>query len=443
MALTGIQIYKLLPKTNCKECGFPTCLAFAMALAQKKVALDKCPDVSDEAKQALAAESAPPIMKVKLGTGEAALAVGEETELFRHERRFENPCGVAVMIADNDPELDAKIKATADLNFTRVGLDIRVELIAIQDASGDAGTFKAAVDKAAATDRILILMSENPENMKAAAEGVKDGKPLLYGAGAGNWEAMAGVAAELGLALGVRGKDIDELAELTNKIKAKGVKEMMIDPGSATTRGLLVDLTQIRRLALKKGQRALGYPVIVFPGGNETQEELANASMALAKYAGIVVIKSPEKWKALALLALRQNVFTDPQKPIQVEAKVYEIGEVDDRSPVLLTTNFSLTYFTVEGEVEASRVPSYILVTDTEGMSVLTAFAADKMTAETVSKSLKDSGLEGRLGHKKLIIPGYVAVMSGALQEECGWEVLVGPREASAIPAYLKTVWKA
>ncbi len=442
MALTGLQIYKLLPKTNCKKCGFPTCLAFAMALAQKKIALDKCPDVSAEAKSALDSESAPPIMKVTLGAGERTLGVGEETELFRHGRRFENPCGIGVAVKDNDPNLDSLLKQAASLNFTRVGQNIRAELLCVRNASGNAAAFKSAVDKAAKTDRILILETENPEAMKAAAAGVKAGKPLCYGATAQNWQAMAAVAKELGLPLGVKGKGIDELSDLTQKIKGAGVSEMFIDPCSPSPRAMLSDLTQIRRLALKKGERSLGYPAIVSPGGDGTLMEMATSAMCVAKYAGIALVSAPEKWKALALMALRQNIYTDPQKPIQVEAKVYEIGDVKPDSPVLLTTNFSLTYFTVEGEVEASRVPSYILVTDTEGMSVLTAFAADKMTPESVTKSLKASGLEGKLKHKKIIIPGYVAVMSGTLQEECGWEVLVGPREASAIPSYLKTVWK-
>jgi acetyl-CoA decarbonylase/synthase complex subunit gamma len=323
-----------------------------------------------------------------------------------------------------------------------VGVDLCVELVALEDASGDAATFKAAAQKAAGTGRALILLSENPDNLKAAGQAVKDSRPLLLGAPIDNFEAAAAVAKELGLPLGVKSGSLDDLADLTPKIKALGVTDMFLSPQSANSRDLLVNLTQIRRLALKKKERALGYPIVVIPGGADPLEEMANAAMALAKYASIVIIDRPEQWKALALLALRQNIYTDPQKPIQVEAKVYEIGEVGPDSPVLLTTNFSLTYFTVEGEVEASRVPSYILVTDTEGMSVLTAFAADKMTNETVTKSLSDSGLSDKLNHKKLIIPGYVAVMSGALQEESGWEVMVGPREASALPAYLRSVWK-
>ncbi len=444
MALTGLQIYKLLPKTNCKKCGFPTCLAFAMALAQKKVELAKCPDVSDEAKAELEGASAPPIRLASIGPKDQTLEIGNETILFRHEQTFFHPAGLAVRIDSADPERKAKCEAVKKMDFMRVGMQKWVELVALQDTSPDASSFaEAAKEAREVSGRPLILMTEDPEKMKAAATPLKDDRPLLYGATAANAEAMAAVAKELGCALGVKAKDLDEAAELTQTIKKAGVEDMVVDPGSKDAREALNDFTQMRRLAIKKNFRPLGYPPIYFAREEDRDLHLAEATTAMAKYAGIVVMDQPYAEQALALITLRLNVYTDPQKPIQVEPKVYPVGEPKEDSPILLTTNFSLTYFTVESEVEASRVPSYILVPDTEGMSVLTAFAADKLTAEGVAKFIKEINLEGMVKHKKLIIPGYVAVMSGALQEESGWEIMVGPREASAIPAYLKTVWKA
>ncbi|MHC5037058.1 MAG: acetyl-CoA decarbonylase/synthase complex subunit gamma [Planctomycetota bacterium] len=444
MALTGLQIYKLLPKTNCKKCGFPTCLAFAMALAQKKVELAKCPDVSEEAKTELEGASAPPIRLVTIGAKENPFEIGNETVLFRHEQTFFHPCGLAVKVDSGDADRKAKFEKIRDLQFVRVGQDVSVELVALEDTSPDAAAFaEAAKEAREITGRLLILMTEDPAKMKAAAEALKADRPLLFGATAANAEEMAAVAKDCGCPLGVKAANLDEAADLTQKIKNAGVEDMVIDPGSRNPRDALKDFTQMRRLALKKTFRPLGYPSIYFSTAEDPYDQIAEMSTLVSKYAGIVVLNNPESWQALALVTMRLNVYTDPQKPIQVEAKYYPIGEPSDDAPVMLTTNFSLTYFTVESEVEASRVGSYILVVDTEGMSVLTAFAADKLTAEGVAKFLKASGIEDKVKHRKLIIPGYVAVMSGALQEESGWEIMVGPREASAIPAYLKTIWKA
>ncbi len=444
MALTGLQIYKLLPKTNCKKCGFPTCLAFAMALAQKKIELAKCPDVSAETKAELEGASAPPIRLVAIGPRDRALEIGNETVLFRHELAFFHPCGIGLRVKSGDPGRRARLERIRDLKFIRVGKEVRPDLVALEDTSPDAASFAAAAREARdVSGRLLILMTEDPARMKAAAAPLKDDRPLLFGATAANAEAMASVAKELGCPLGVKAGSLDEAADLTQRIAKAGVEDMVVDTGARTAAQALIDLTQMRRLAIRKGFRPLGYPPVFFAAGAGALEQTPAAAVAVAKYAGIVVVDETDAWLSLALLTLRLNVYTDPQKPIQVEPKVYKVGEPKENAPLLVTTNFSLTYFTVESEVEASRVPSFILVVNTEGMSVLTAFAADKLTAAGVTKALKTSGIEGQLRHKKVILPGYVAVMSGALQEESGWEVLVGPREASAIPAYLKTIWKS
>ena len=446
MALTGIEIYKLLPKTNCKKCGFPTCLAFAMQLAQKKVELSKCPDVSDEAKQTLEGASAPPIKLVTVGTGDNAIKVGEETVLFRHEDKFVNPCGVAIKVNDDmeDGALGEKLEQIGKLHWTRVGQEIFVNAVALVNASGDAGKFKAAAEKVVSGPvKNLILVSDNAENLIAAADAVKASRPLLHAANKGNFEKLGEFCGKNKLPLAVSGESLDEIAEMTPKLKEMGVEEMMIVPVAKGLKETMHELTKLRRMAIKKTFRPMGYPTIVdaSTGSDDEMEDISVAGIYVAKYAGIVMLETSEPWKVLPLLTMRQNIYTNPQKPIQVDEKLYEVGEPNENSPVLFTTNFSLTYFSVEGEVEASRIPAYILAVDTEGLSVLTAYSGDKLNEKTVAKALQKVGLEDKVKHRKLIIPGLVAVMSGKLEEETGWQILVGPKEASYIPKYLKDTW--
>ncbi len=446
MALTALQIYKHLPKTNCGDCSSPTCLAFAMQLAGKKASLDACPHVSDEGKAALGAASAPPIRLVTIGTGDEKIELGNETVLFRHDETFYHPTAVAVKVSSSldDAAVKKRVEEISRLDFERVGQRIRVGLVAVEDSGSGAGEFARAVKAAAGASSLpLLLMSEDPEAVKAALPACKDARPLICGANAENLSLMAAVAKEAGCPLVVRGKGLDELAELTQKAVAAGVEDIILDPGSRELAAVLQDLTQIRRQALKRNFRPLGYPAIAFTASEDPYQQAAEASSCVAKYAGVVVIDMVEPWAVLPILTLRQNIYADPQKPIQVEAKLYEVGTPGDESPVLITTNFSLTYFTVEGDVEASKTPSYIVVVDTEGTSVLTAWAAEKLTAENIAAKVKELGVGEKVKHRKIIIPGFVAVLSGKLEEELsGWEILVGPRESSGIPAYMKSEWK-
>ena len=443
MALTALEIFKNLPKTNCKDCNFPTCLAFAMQLAQKKVALDDCPHVTEEGRGALEGASAPPIRLVTVGAGDNKLEIGNETVLFRHEETFYHPAGVAVAVSDalSDDELTAALKQANGLEFERVGTTICIDLVAVRNDSGDPARFRQAVEKAVATSRFpLILMSENVDALTQAVEVAKDGKPLLYAATAENHEALAKLAKESGCPLAVCADSLDELADLTQKLNALGVEDLVLDPGSRELAPALADLTQIRRAALQKTFRPLGFPTITFAAnGGDPYQESALAVAYLSKYAGIVVMEGMEPWQILPVLTARYNLYTDPRKPIQVQPGVYEIGEVNPDSPVLVTTNFSLTYYTVAGDVESSRVPTYIVVVDTEGTSVLTAYASEKFTAESTAAILnEEGGLTSKLNHRKVILPGLVAVMTAKLKEESGWDVLVGPRESSGLPRMLR-----
>jgi len=447
MALTGIQIFKLLPKTNCGKCGIPTCLAFAMNLAAGKAELSACPTVSEEAKAQLAEASAPPIRPVTIGTGATAFKVGGETVMFRHEKRFENPTAFAVLVTDSmsDADVAAKVDKFNKYTYERVGLKLRAQAVAVKSESGDPAKFEALVGKVAkATDGALILMSEKPDVLAAGLKVVAARKPLLYAATKANAEAIGKLGKENSCPVAVRGATLDEVAQLTDMLDKTGVKDIVIDSGARTVKQAFQDQIIIRGSALVKKFRPLGYPTIVMPfemTKNPLKEALI-ASMFVSKYAGIVVLSDLLGEALFPLVVERLNIFTDPQRPLATTPGIYEIGTPTDTSPVLITTNFSLTYFIVSGEIEGSKIPSYLLVMDTEGLSVMTAWAAGKFVADLMAQFIKKSGIEAKVKHHKLIIPGYSASESGGLEEELpGWEIMVGPREGSHIPAFLKT-WK-
>jgi acetyl-CoA decarbonylase/synthase complex subunit gamma len=445
MAMSGLQIYKLLPKTNCKDCGYPTCLAFAMKLAAKQVELGDCPHVSDEAKEALSAASAPPIRLVKVGTGDREFQVGNETVMYRHEKTFFNKPGIALRIKDTEDAetIASKVEMVNDYCVERVGIDMTFSAIAIENASGDAGTFASTVESVRAkTDLPFVLMSDNADALKAALGKEGGHQPVLYAATSDNWEAMAAVAKGSKASLVLRSQDgLDELADLTGKLSDAGVENLVLDPGSRDLATSLSQVTQLRRLALKKNFRPLGYPIITFPGevADSDEGEIVAATQYIAKYAGIVVMDHFDPAVAYPLLTLRLNIYTDPQKPISVDPGIYEFNSPTADAPLLVTTNFSLTYFSVAGELDGGGMPAWLLICDAEGMSVLTAWAAGKFDAETIAKAVKTFGAGDKIAHKKITLPGHVAVLSGELEEELpGWEIQVGPREAVDIAAYLK-----
>ncbi len=392
MALTGIQIFKLLPKTNCKKCGFPTCLAFAMKLAQGGAELSACPDVSEEAKNTLGDASAPPIKTFSLGSGDKAVKMGGENVMFRHDKKFVNPCALAVNIADtlSDDELTAKADEVTASELERVGQYLRIDAISVECASGDAARYEAVVKLVAdkAPDAAIILNCSDAGLVEAAVKAIADRKPLIYCATDENAEAMANIAKTNGCPLVAYADGMEALSALTEKIKGLGVEEIVLDSGAKTAKEIIENNTQIRRSALKKSFKPLGYPVINFVIRDDSILETSIATVAIAKYASIVVLSSVEKWKNLALYTVRQNIYTDPQVPMQVEQKIFEISEPTADSPLMITTNFSLTYFIVSGEVENSKVPSRLAVMDCEGLSVLTAWAAGKFTASLLGTLL-------------------------------------------------------
>jgi acetyl-CoA decarbonylase/synthase complex subunit gamma len=447
MPLTGIAIFKLLPKTNCGDCGVPTCLAFAMSLAAGKAELSACPNVSEEAKANLQEASAPPIRPITIGTGDRALKIGGETVMFRHEKRLENPPGVALLIKDtmDDSEVDARLEKFEQLQYERVGLTLRPELIAVKDASGDASKFEALACKVRQnSDASIILMSNNPDILAAGVKACADRKPLIYAATKDNLDSVTNLAKEHSCPVVVKAPSLEEVAELTTKLTEAGINNIVIDSESRTVRKTFEDQVIIRSSALIKKFKPLGFPTIVFPAEmtDDPMKEAVIASMFVAKYAGIIVLSDFQGESLFPLLVERLNIYTDPQRPLATTEGIYEIGSPDENSPVLITTNFSLTYFIVSGEIESSKVASHLLVMDTEGLSVMTAWAAGKFVADAIAPFVKKSGIMDKVKHRKLVIPGYTAAESGGLEEELpGWEILVGPRDGGHIPAYLKA-WK-
>lgn len=444
MALTGIQIFKLLPKTNCKECGVPTCLAFAMNLASSKAELDSCPYVSDDARAQLAEASAPPIRPVAIGRGVRRATIGGETVLYRHEKTFFNPTMFAgLMTSDMTPAaVEAKLKVWNAIQYERVGLNLRPELVALKDVSGDKAAFAALAKMIAETSEFnLVLMTEDAGGMQAAVETCGFKRPLLYAATEANAEAFGKIALDSDLPLAVKADSIDAVIALTDKLTAMGLKDLVIDSGARELKKALADQVGLRRAALKDSNRSLGFPTITFPcemASNIDMEGLI-AGMYVSKYGGIVVLSDLTTEVMFPLLLERLNIFTDPQRPMTVTEGIFEIGNPTETSPVLVTTNFALTYFIVSGEIEASRVPAWLLVKDSEGLSVLTAWAAGKFGGDDVGMFVKKSGIIDKVKHTELIIPGYAAAIAGDVEEELsGWTVTVGPREAAHLAGFLK-----
>lgn len=443
MALNGIEILKHLPKTNCGDCGTPTCLAFAMQLSQGKADLAACLHVSEKAKAALSEASAPPMRAVKVGTGDAAFTVGDETVLYRHEKTFVNPCAVGATVdaAWTDDVIDAAVAAANAASFERVQQQLRCGFVAVR-SSGDVARYEQVVNRVAeATQLPLVLMSTEPEEIQAALMSHADRRPLICAATEENSVAMFALAKAHNCPLVIRAAGLEAVSVLTERAAGMGLVDLIIDSAPATAGDALRDQVFARRSALTSKFAALGYPTICFPGDFADGDALLETTYAaayLAKYAGIVVLSGAEPWRMLPLLVLRQNLYTDPQRPMRAEAKIYEFNNPGPDAPFFVTTNFSLTYFIVASEIEGGRTPAYLGVVESEGLSVLTAWAAGKFVPERIAKFVNDSGIAEKVSHREVIIPGAVAQISGELAEELdGWNVTVGPYEAAELPTFL------
>ncbi len=437
---TAMEIYKLLPKKNCGECKFPTCLAFAMQLANQKVALEACPRVTPEAKAALEESGAPPIRLVSFGTQGSPSKLGDETQLFRHDKTFYHPT-ILGEVVDDALGLDAmksRIEEVRSLSFDRVGQLVRVDSVAIRHSSGDPSAFVEAVRASSGNGLSLVLMTEDPKLMAQAQVAGSPSKALIYRATPQNIDAMLEVAKASGAPLVIGGAStVDELAQMAEKAKKAGVTDIVLEPKNSSSKDLLENMTLIRRAAVRKKLRALGYPTIavVSPSNKGALE----AALGVMKYSSAVIMEDMPRELVYPLLALRQNIFTDPQVPIQVKPGLYTVGEPNEKSPLFFTTNFSLTYFTVRADIEKSRIPVWLLVVDTDGQSVMTAFAAGKLTPESIAKAIESQKVKEKCSRNELVIPGQVSRISGKLGELTGMKIVVGPRESSGIPKMLKS----
>lgn len=441
MALKGLDIFKLSPKKNCKECGSPTCMAFCMKVAQGAVALDKCPYFSEEAKAKLSEATAPPMKTITVGND---IKLGGETVLFRHEKTLVNRNRFAVPVCTcmDEAAADQKLADIQKVDYERIGEREYIEFVMVRCEKDSADKWEDLVKKAAATGRTLILNCTCPECAKKALAICRDGKPILNGATPENYEEMSAIATEAGVTLGVHADSLSELHDLIAKLEAAGNKNLIIDVTGKTVKETFANTVLVRRTALKDGDRTFGYPSIVdlakLAAGDE-HLETALAAVFTLKYGSIIVMERLGYAEALPLYGLRQNVFTDPQKPMKVAPGIYPMNGATPDDPCMLTVDFALTYFLVSGEIERSNVPVNLLITDASGMSVLTAWAAGKFSSSSIKKFFDEFELDKKINNRTLVIPGKVAVMKGEIQDKLpDWNVVVGTREAVEIVKFLK-----
>ncbi|MBB6215164.1 acetyl-CoA decarbonylase/synthase complex subunit gamma [Anaerosolibacter carboniphilus] len=445
MALTGLDIFKLTPKKNCKDCGFPTCLAFSMKVATGGIEIEKCPHMSPESLAKLSDATAPLMKTVTVGKGDGAFKLGGETVLFRHEKTFVNRSRFAVILSDamTDEEIEAKIANVKKINYVRIGEEMKVEIIGCK-YGGNKEKYLSLIQKVKENDLhgAYMLVCEDADVVKEALVLVKEENPIVYGANKENYKEMVELVKKDKLPLGVHGGSLEELYGLVEEIQKLDHRELILNVGSSSVKEAYENSVQIRRIALKEEDRTFGYPSIVFVNelakGNK-HLEIAVASTFVMKYGSIIVLEDIDYARALPLFALRQNIFTDPQRPMRVEPNVYQINSADENAPVLVTVDFALTYFIVSGEIERSKVPVQLAIPDAGGYSVLTAWAAGKFGGSSIAKFIKESGLDENHNCKKLVLPGKVAVLKGDIEENLpGWEVIVGPDEAMHLPKFLK-----
>ena len=444
MALKGLDIFKLSPKKNCKECGCPTCMAFSMKVAQGAVDIAACPYFAPEALAKLSAATEPPMKTIKVGAGDAEQSLGGETVLFRHEKTFVSRTRYAMSLCTcmDDETVAQKLEDIKKVDYERIGERMFVEMVYVNYSADGKQDYVELVKKAAETGRILILDCKDAEIAKAALEVCKDGKPILNGADASNYEAMNAVATAAGVVLGVSGADLSEIHDTVEKLEGLGNKNLVIDVTGADVKETFKNAVQIRKAAIKDGDRTFGYPSIVnlhTIAAGDLHKQAALLSLFTMKYGSVIVAEHIGYAEALPLYGLRQNLFTDPQKPMKVEPGIYPLNGADENSVCLTTVDFALTYFLVSGELERSGVPVNLIINDAGGLSVLTSWAAGKFSSSSIAKFFQEQDIEGKVKSRKLIIPGKVAVLKGELEAKMpGWEIIIAPNEAVQLVKFMK-----
>jgi acetyl-CoA decarbonylase/synthase complex subunit gamma len=441
MSLTGLQIQKLLPKTNCKECGVNTCLAFAMKLAARKAEIGDCPYASEEAVKVLSEAYEPPVKGLQLGP-DRSIRLGEETVLYRHEKTFVNQTLLAVNVNDTDESsaIEAVLNTVKTYSIERVGEAIDIDMVAVTHLGESADGFVELAAMAwQKTGRPVVLRSSHTEALRRSAEAVSGSRSVLASATPETAAELVEVAREHGHAVVLTADDLNSLVAASGEIRACGFSDLILDFKTFSIAERFQTNTIARRATIKANFKPLGLPFLRFIDALDPLQGTVEAVTEITKYGGICVLPCFDAAQIAALITLRLNIFTDPQKPIQVEPGIYPIGQPTADSPVFVTTNFSLTYFIVGGEIENSGVSAWLVVPECEGMSVLTAWAAGKFSGATVAKFCHEADLENKVTRRDIIIPGYVAQISGDLEEGLpGWNVLVGPQEASDLESFIK-----
>ena len=461
--LSPIEVYKLLPGTNCKECGETNCMAFAAKLVTREATLQLCLPLLEPDYQAafdkLWALLKPPVRAVKVGVGDNKLTLGGEYVVYRHEFTYFNPTAIALDVSDEMPEEEfvSRIKAAQDFEYNYIGMKLKLDMIAVRSTSNDPATFEDAVKKASETsDLPLMLCALNPTLMEHGLAAVADRRPLIYAATKGNWREMADLALMYDCPLVASAPfDLKLLKSLAKTLWEYGVEDIVLDPGTLPNDGLtstLDNFTVLRWAGINEGDEAFGFPLLGTPiaaWAEKAEDPVMNewneatlAAALIARYADILVMHSVNGWSLLPQVILRQNLYTDPRKPVSVDAGVRKLGEPTEVSPVMMTTNFALTYYTVASDIESAKIDCYLVVVDTEGISVESSIAGRKMTAETVADAFKNFKVNELVKHRKLIIPGRAARISGEIEELTGWTVMVGPLDSSGIPKFLDANWK-
>jgi acetyl-CoA decarbonylase/synthase complex subunit gamma len=462
--LSPIDVYKLLPKINCKECGVDNCMAFATKIVNREMTIDQCPPLLkkeyEKAYGQLKEMMKPAVKEVIVGVGDKAKKLGGKLVMYRHEFTYMNPTAIAIDVTDEMPqeEVLSRIKRTENFSFEYIGYTLKLDMIAVRSTSGDAEKFKAVVKKVAETTQLpLILCALNPTVLEAGLMAAPKARPLLYAATKENWKDMAELALMYNCPLVVSSpNDLNTLFSITKTLMAYGVKDLVLDPGTFINEGLpdtINNFTMLRRAATKGGEELAGFPLLGVPmvawqDKGETADDLIKwreayaASMLIVRYADVLVMHGNDGWSLLPTAVLRQNIYTDPRKPVAVAPGLKVFGTPDENSPVFFTSNFALTYYTVASDIESSKLNAYLIVVETEGSAIDSGVAGRKLTAERVADAIKASGVESKVKHKKIIIPGKASRISGEIEELSGWKVLVGPRDSSEIPKYLIEKWQ-
>ena len=445
MALKALDIFKLTPKKNCKDCGFPTCMAFSMKVASGAVEVEKCPHMSNDAIAKLSEATAPLMKSLKVGSGESEYTLGGETVLFRHEKTFVSRNRYAVEFSDelSMEEIDSKIANMKLVDYIRIGEEMRVEF-ALVKYNGNKDSYLSLINRLKESELKIayIVDCEDAEVAKEVVSLLEGTNPIVYGANKDNYTDMIDVVKCSNLALGVKASSLEELYSTVEAIQNAGYKELLLDVTGSNAKETYTNAVQVRRISLKEQDRTFGYPSIVFANrlsNNDPMMEVALSSVFTVKYGSIIVLDDINYSKALPLFALRQNIYTDPQRPMRVEPKIYPINNPDENSPVIVTVDFALTYFIVSGDIERSKVPCWLVIPDAGGYSVLTSWAAGKFGGNSISAFVKECGIEEKTKNRDLIIPGKVAVIKGDLEENLpGWNIVIGPEESMEIPKFLK-----